>query len=332
MVVLCALVFGSIPLSAQEHRVLPMAAYQRGGRFVIGLTPEQIRIKGVQASIGKVELDRSARRIVLLLDASRSMGGDGRGDNSWPIAMQLAKDFLELVQPDDTLALHTFAEKQIQLVGFTVDTGAIREALDGIPPPNTRSASKSRGTETNLGLALSEVLAAYADSWKVGDTILLISDGEYKTENEVSLGKVAPRMAERGVRLLLLRIGPLVRRFGEQLERSQRDSSEDTKRESGYAASKDMSDLANQTGGFTIAPWDHAEVMPLGNLIPLKPEVLKMAVQVAYAFARNSYRVELVLGEQLTKSRKIELEILDEKGKEEKRLETFYPKILPPHP
>jgi hypothetical protein len=318
------------PLHAQETRVVPLAAYQRAGRFVVGLKPEQVRVKGVAAQVKSLELDRSPRRIVLLLDSSRSMGGDGRGDDSWPLAIQLAKDFLALLQPDDQVALHTFAEKHLRLAEFTNDTAALSRAIQDIPRPNTGSAGRSRGTETNLGLALTEILADYSSSLKVGDTILLISDGEYKGEKEIPLPKVLPDLLAKGVRLLLLRIGPLVRQFRERLIQHERDSSEDTKREAGYAASKLMSDLAKDTGGFTIAPWDHAEEMSNGNLIPLKPEVLQLSVRVAYAFARNSYRLELALSEKVAKNRKIEVELFDEQGREEKHINIYFPHLLAP--
>jgi hypothetical protein len=290
----------AIPAWAQDTRVIPLAAYQREGRFVVGLKPEQILIKGVNAGVRTVELERVPRRIVLLVDASRSMGGDGRGDNSWPYAMQLARDFLDLLQPRDQVALHTFAEKHLRLSDFTDDSTLLRRTLEQIAAPNSRAAGRSRGTDTNLGLALIEIIATYGETWKVGDTILLISDGEYKGDQEVRLAKAEPELLTRGVRLMLLRIGPLVRQIRELVTEGRRGD-ENTKREAGYFASQEMSDLAKRTGGFTLAPWDHAQLMSSGELIPLAPEVLKKSVQVAYAFARNVYRVELSLSEALTK-------------------------------
>ncbi len=331
VVVLAAVSAGLCAASyAQETRVMPLAAYQRAGRFIVGLKPEQVRVKGVTAQVKSLELDRSPRRIVLLLDSSRSMGGDGRGDNSWPFAMQLARDFLALVQPEDRVALHTFAEKHLRLVDFTSDPALIVRGLEMLPPPNTGSAGKSRGTETNLGLALTEILAGYGDSIRVGDTILLISDGEFKEDKEVPLPKVLPALLARGVRVLLFRIGPLVRQTRIRVGQHERDTPEDTKREAGYAASKQMSDLAKDTGGFTIAPWDHAEEMSNGMLLPLKPEVLRLGVQVAYAFARNSYRLELVLNEKIARNKKIQVELLSPEGREEKNVNLYFPHILAP--
>ncbi|MGH9865737.1 MAG: hypothetical protein ACRD4H_10020, partial [Candidatus Acidiferrales bacterium] len=79
-----------------EMRTMPVVAMTSDGRVVEGLTAQNLRVKGVKATVTKVTFDAGPRRIILLLDISGSMGGPGDyyHKEKWDYAKEMVKAFL----------------------------------------------------------------------------------------------------------------------------------------------------------------------------------------------------------------------------------------------
>ena len=135
-------VLAGLALRAQqpvERYILPLGIYDREGRLLMGLKPEQITVKGLSARITKVVQDSKPRRIVLLLDRSGSMRKVGEF-SPWEVAKRAVQEFFNWVQPDDQLSLQAFADQHRIVVPRASDSTILRRALERLPEPVTASA------------------------------------------------------------------------------------------------------------------------------------------------------------------------------------------------
>lgn len=188
-----------------ETRVITLTVHDSEGHFIEGIKPEQLRIKGTQATVRRLGLNSSPRRIILLLDMSGSMAGDRQDKDRWQHALQMAKAFVSRLQPDDRIALHVFAKKRAAVIGYTQDFGTVVRQIDALPTPGTKRAKSAYGDTTRLPDALAEILATDKEL-AFGDAIVLISDAEQFVTEKIELSKLTPELVGRGIRVFLLRI------------------------------------------------------------------------------------------------------------------------------
>ncbi|HEY4322075.1 MAG TPA: BatA domain-containing protein [Gemmatimonadales bacterium] len=107
---------------------------------------------------------RSARRIVLLIDHSLSMGHLA----VWPAARDSARAVVAALAPDDRIAVIAFDDDAVVEQGWTSDRAAARAAVDRIAPD-------SRATRFSAGLrAARDLLEREAD--RRGGEVILVSD------------------------------------------------------------------------------------------------------------------------------------------------------------
>lgn len=317
---------GALAQQVTETRVIPLGVYDRAGRFVEGLKPEQIRVKGVRgAAVRRLVRDTSPRRIILLLDISGSMSREKKGE----YATKMAKELLSALQPDDWVALHVFAKEHEVLLPFTRDFEAIRQQLNALPEPDTKPAKEAYGYLTVLAEALANILAEEQSDSRFGDTVLLVSDGEEIQPGKVRLRKLKPRLAGAGLRIFLLRVAQPSLVW-------QRELAGGTVAEyrrwgrTFFEFWHDMENLARESGGATLDPWDSVVVM--AGRLRLDPKHINAVARAAYQLVRHVYRLDFELSEPLRKRRKLKLEVLNEQGRRVKKLNLLYPRYLTPLP
>ena len=288
--------------NSDSTQVLTLVVWDRRGQFVTDIQPNQIVIKGQAASVQRLELDNAPRRILLLLDASGSMGN--YKSLSWSNVAQFAIQFTLQRKGDDLIGLDTFAEKDQMLVPFTMDSQLVVKHIEAL-------TSSGRG-RTMLGLALGEISGRGEDGLRFGDAIILVSDGERSDADKTSFVQLRDDLTRAGIRICLVRV-PSIR---------------------GPGATADVSDaskLVKETGGIefnVINPLN--EVQPSGGA-RVGPETLASTAKAAYAFARTYYRVSLDVSESIQKPRQLTLEVLDQERRNMKQVQLNYPRyLLPP--
>lgn len=300
----------SAPLaqSVPGRRVIPLGVYDKQDQLIQGVTPERIRVKKVRGTVRQVELDSSPRRIILLLDMSGSMGQDKK----WAHAIALTKEFLSVAQADDWISLHLFAEKHEVAAPFTHDFDSIGKELDTLPEPRSKANKQTRGYRTLLGNALASILNT-EEELRMGDAIVLVSDGEAVFESQAMKPKeLKTRVLRAGLRVFLV----TVEKPGNNLSLAF------------VTGAPLVYGLAWESGGGTLTPWEtRAQIF-----FSVPPENISKVSRAAYGLVRNVYRVELEISEPIKKLRKLELEVLDERGKRIPYEQVAYPRYLAPSP
>lgn len=319
------LCFGFLsPLSAQQTNgrlAIPLVALTYDGRLVTGLQSVNLRITGVKATIQNVTSDMSARKIVLLLDISGSMGGEDEEirNGRWNNAKELVNVFLHDVSPQDFVALDVFATKEREIVPFTHDFASIRRAIGLLPEPDSTEARSIYGRETHSGDALSAILEAPDRTWGFGDSIVFFSDGEFP-EYPV-MKTVRRRLAKRDIRVFLVfavadtPAEMFLHPYQGDAFQPIVDGAEAFMASTGGASFRPRVPGADPWEKFGTVYWANSAEKRVGD---------------AYSVIQATYRVELQLKQPLRRGRKLKLELTDAKGKRVRNAALFYPRLLEP--
>lgn len=125
------------------------------------------------------------RDVVLVLDASYSMGWEGRSETPRAASIQLAHQILDELRPGDQVALIDARDEPALLIDSpTHDRGRIREVLDNLPPPTG---------STNLPAAIAEAVQILSSTTNLSREVIVISDGQshgWKLENQLEWDRV----------------------------------------------------------------------------------------------------------------------------------------------
>lgn len=280
-------------------QVVSLGVQDRRGQFVKGIERPQIVFKGVAATVQRAELDNAARRILLLLDTSGSMGN--YKSLSWTNVVQFATHFVLLRKSEDSIGLDTFAERDEVQVSFTTDSQSVVKHIETLT-----NSGKGR---TMLGLALTEILARKEDGLRFGDAIILLSDGDRSDADKTDFSRLRDDITRAGIRICLVRVPPIM----------------------GPGATKEVSDVAGflrETGGV-----EFNVINPLNDVQPMNgarvdPDTLASTAQAAYAFVQTFYRVTLEVQGVEQKPRQLRIEIVDKPKGTIKGWKLSYPRYL----
>lgn len=303
LIFLVALCASSLPVFAQagEMRTVPLVVVSSTGQVVTGLTPENIRVRGLKATVRSLALDTGPRHIILLLDSSGSMA-EGDHPQKWLAAKNMAKALLSILPTQDFVALDVFADKETQLVPLTHDFASVSRALDALPGP---------GGKTRAGDALSSALHEIGSNAGFGDSVIFFSDGEFEDQ---PLRSVMLDLERRGIRVFL-EVTPV-------------PDAEGLPEDEYFGRLRDTADSIATTGGYSFAPRVSTPISGLRVLSVGSPgyrmAVLRDSVQ-------GTYRVQLQLEKVLRKRQALTLEVTDQKGKALHKSFLFYPRELDPN-
>lgn len=297
---LCAFGFSTFAQTG-ETRTVPLVVMSSTGQFVTGLTPENIRVRGVKATVHSVTLDTGPRHVILLLDASGSMA-EGDHPQKWLAAKNLAKALLSILPTQDFVALDVFADKDTQLVPLTHDFASVSRSIDALPGP--------RG-KTRAGDALSSALQEIGSKAGFGDSVIFFSDGEF---DDQPLRSLMLDLERRSIRVFL-ELTPVA-------------DAEGIPEEDYFGHLLATADSIASTGGYSFAPRISTPISSLRVLGVRSPEyrgeVLRDSVQ-------GTYRVQLQLEEPIRKRQRFTLEVTDQKVKVPHNFFLFYPLDLYPN-
>jgi hypothetical protein len=201
------------PTNAQvpETHAVTVTVVTADGKPVTNLQSQNIRVRDHGVQVKSLSLDSSPRRIVLLIDASPSMGISNGKVTLLQAAVHSAGLFLSRVPRVDLISVHMFAENDQEIVPFTHDFGSIWAAIAGMSKPQVEKSKDGNLPSTNLNGALNSVLAILSEHPQFGDSIVIFSDGLFPRsgqgdilnfyEQPEYLRAILPKLGTLGIRV-----------------------------------------------------------------------------------------------------------------------------------
>jgi hypothetical protein len=159
----------------------------------------QVAVKGTPASIISVVQEKHAPRVILLIDASGSMGPSVQG-SGWGIGLPAAKFAADAIPPGASVALGTFSE-HLELSEFQDTTSPTKPYLAlGKLKPQHRTA---------LYDAVSNASSRFKTP-QFGDTIFVVTDGG-DNHSSIRLHQLEDELVARGVRVFVFLVSEQMR-------------------------------------------------------------------------------------------------------------------------
>ncbi|MGH9862296.1 MAG: VWA domain-containing protein [Candidatus Acidiferrales bacterium] len=299
----------SLALSAQEppcaRRTVVVNVVDKNGEQVWGLTAADFRgeFRGQPVKILSVAVDPPPHRVVILLDASGSMGRSAK----WELAQTLADDILQPSPFYFPAALVIFSDKIRKEVGFEQGHGAVAQAVAELTDKRTETKVEGR---TALLDAIMRALGLLAPA-RVGDAVYLLTDGGDNASHAKSRD-VEDALLASGTRLFALLLpDPTVRPEPEM-----------------YFGPESLRRFAEACGGsLNVVGTKHFNLSEK-ELAALAEE----ARRKFYSPMATFYLVKIELPQNPDKPRSWKLEVVDPAGRKRKDLTVLYPQKLLPCP
>lgn len=325
-VLFCLLWAAAYATNAQqpETRVVPVTVVTTDGKPVANLQSQNIRVHSSGMQLKSFSLDTSPRRIVLLLDTSGSMSETDHGKLRIAVALRLVNLFLDNASAADSFALYQFSDAPREVVPFTNDVAAIRQAMS---PISSLKKAQMVG-HTNIGDALNAILTNSQESVAFGESIIIFSDGEFVSDQgkPTPLAPFAPALALHGVRLFLV--------LPQEREAASSDTQSAASDQTQVPAARQQLPVHDNTplgwydpktvvadselfvagvGGESFAPADYSEGLPTSRVF--RSNDLTRRMKSLWSAIRSTYRLELQFAKSLEKPERLRLAIVDERGK-----------------
>jgi len=285
------------------HRTFPVSVLDQNGNVPPNLTNENFKVayEGRTVDPISVEYTERPRRVLVLLDVSASMEGNGTGDHAkWQTAkVAAAWDFVTTLPPGSMTGLVTFSEKATLEVPLSADRKPVLERLGG---PLARPAKSLRGQAIYDAL---DAAAAQMMPAQPGDAIYLVTDGA-ENASKARISEVRDLLTSSGIRLFV--VIPYV--GGPSMEEA-----------SGIS---DLSDASQDSGGFPVT----LEVLSLyrGRINSDIAAVSRHASLAITAF----YWVTVALPENPNKPQPLILHLTNGNGRNLKDMLFAYPRKIQP--
>lgn len=340
--VLFCLCVSTCAASAQvpETHVVPVTVVTADGKPVTNLRSQNIRVRNRDVQVKSFSLDAGPRRIVLLMDISGSMGSTDHGKLRLTVALELARLLLSSISAEDSLALYQFGDSPREIVAFTHDLGAIRQAMDSVSVPQENEMVGL----TNIGDALNAILMNSQEALAFGDSIVMFTDGEFDSDNgkQRALSSFTTALARRGVRVFLVLAQEKATTLGEVQDDSTNVSQAppasshlpirgqysipalDDER----AVINDSELFAAGTGGESFAPLDYSSTFQTPKIF--RSEDLSQRMQALSKAVQSTYKLEVQFSKPLKSRMRLHLEVVDDQGKALHNVTVLSPEFVYP--
>jgi len=311
--------------------VVPVGVALADGRMVRGLSAKdfQAKLQGKKATVAAVSRDLSPRRILLLLDARRSMN-----ETAWKLATILLHELVSKARAEDSLALATFGAEHDIRADFGTSRTELRERLASL----TAQRPGGKGADAAGLFASIESEAGRFALRGYGDAILVFAGKpDYESEasairakkilNASSVRAFGFGLSERaspasyaslpGARLEAVTIVSLPLNQGESVRPALLEQQLHTIH---------LADMVRSAGGFLIIENTEAASTTY-TLNDARLAALQQAVWRMYGNTVEFYRVEL--DAEFRGGEKIDIEISDEIRKKVPGASLLRPERLP---
>lgn len=181
--------------------LVPMTVRDARGELVHKLSAGDLEIRAGQTplQVENVHPETRPRRIVILLDASASMGGVVK-EISWPRAVSFAQFLAKLSEGRASLALLIFNNKIVEEIGFASGNPAVTKRLDELQGDQEFLKRSVRGT-THLYDAMSKGLLLLGQPTSA-DALYVLSDAG-ENGSRLSFSEIRRQFFQTGVRVFL---------------------------------------------------------------------------------------------------------------------------------
>lgn len=321
--------FLSSPCSTNAQRpetyIVPVTILTADGNPVLNLQSQNLRVHSRGLKVKSFSPDASPRRIVLLFDVSGSMALSNGRVTLLQAAVHTAELFLDRVPSLDSISVHVFADMDQEVVPFTHDFGTIRASIANLPKPGADESKKEYGTRTDLGNSLNHILTLLSEHPQFGDTIVIFSDGLFPRAGQGDilsyydqpdyLYRVTPRLGMLGVRVFFSLAGNV--EGAPPLHGI----------ESFIGATGGESFELHKSGGLYLGmndAYDRPET-PIFRSDSLEERALALCAAI-----QDTYRAELQPTSSLEKPIRLQLDVVDERGKVLHNAAVLSPEFLYP--
>lgn len=240
MPVIVPFLFSALVVTLQLHaqtntclgQTVPVTVLTEKGDLVPGLTADNFKAFIHHASVKILSLtpDRSPRRVVIVLDASRGMTSE---KSEWDFYLLTAKELIKEMPSGTQLGLVVFSAQAEKAVALTTDWESVLVQLKTIKENYRTLIKDERSQKTALWDSLNESLSLFGPL-QDGDTLYVISDGED------TASQLKPKEFERYMgRLRVFALMPV-----EHLHDSSIPE---------FRQPKDLIELVRKTGGTTLS-------------------------------------------------------------------------------
>lgn len=359
---------GPANAQAPETRIVPVTVITMDGKPVTTLQPQNVRVHGRGVQVKSFSFDTGPQRIVLLLDTSGSMGTNEHGKSRLAVASELMNLFLDSVPAGDWLALYQFADSPREVVPFTRDATAIRQAISSLTPDRERDIVG----RSNMRDALSTILTNPQELLAFGDSIVIFSDGDCNSDQDKrpSLDSLASALVQDGVRIFLA----LAQEESDVLSELQTASTGVTQiapvpghlsvqnqsigvtRDYEKERIVDSESFVDAVGGASFAPATLSNVLPrrgvflseypgqrvnslspsgqsnvLQSTIVFRSNDLGLRMKLLGAAVQSAFRLELEFSKPFRDKKRLHLNLVNERGKPLHNLIVLIPKSVYPN-
>jgi len=290
-------------------RTVPVGVVDDQWIFVQGLSAANFRgkLRGHDVQILSASIDTRPRRIVLLLDASGSMMEEG-----WEAAKSLSVDLIRFAPPGASIAQMAFSETVLDTAGFDQDRSALLKRLAAL----VKVCEQPRGTRKT---ALYDAIASARGTLGVpefGDIIYAVTDaGDNKSQ--IQPKRVEEDLLTSGVRLFAVVVAYEHRTRGRTPEET--------------VGPGRLLSMVEATGGNVLTFPYAATSQPYYDIkAKTRADALELAFHRLYEQMGTFYHLHLRLPETVDKPKEWNLEVIDEKGRPNRRVEVHYPQRLVP--
>ena len=214
--------------------LLPITLRDARGELIHRFAAGDLEIKSGQTAlqVENIHSEARPRRIIILLDASGSMGGLGK-EILWPRAVGFAQFVAQLSDGRASLALVIFNNKIVEEIGFAGNNTAITKRLDELQR-DQEFLKRSVKETTHLYDAMSRALQLLGQPTSA-DTLYILSDAG-ENGSRLSYPEIRRQLFQAGVRVFLTDlVNPVQTHRGKSPEE--------------IYGPQDVSKLVEQTGG-----------------------------------------------------------------------------------
>lgn len=334
---LVGLVFASWPgsLVAQNNtcmdRTSTLSVIPVQGDASVDLTGTEFRgnANGKPVIVKSVTLDQSPRRIVLLLDLSKTTLGTTTDDRN--VLFDTARELVAQMPPDTAIGLGVSTPRLKALVNFTNDHQQLLDAVAKL-----RTGERDAGWRPEDGAIRDAIRESrqWFGEHRFGDTVYVISDG-YDFRSKITSKALSKELTSSGIRLFgLALLGNYLAPINVDAPHKVVTSNESVE----YIRSVgegpvDLQDMIRETGGFFVEvtrPSERSTIDPMLRQMALTPDVLKEKLKFQFRQILEVFRVEVQLHDSQSgpKSWKLDWKDMDKSIQKEFLME--YPKFLGP--
>jgi hypothetical protein len=312
--VLLALPAKSSAQSDGETLRIPLGVYSGTGELLLGVHAENLRIRGVRGRVRAVTLDAQPRRILLLIDASGSVLGHPQLLGQF---QGIASALVDRAGPDDFIALHSFASQLEMHHPFTNEHASLAKSIENLEVEIRAARERGLGQSTRAHKALAAILEQHADTLRPGDVIVMFSDAAAHPVDAGLQRRVREALVRARIRLLLVfRVDEIPFRRPPPVEAQ---------------AMSDLYDLVLASGGMALDLRDPSWTGQRKNL-PAAERTVSLA-NTLEVIVRGFYWIEIDLAEELSRPRRIRIELYGEDGKRWSGFHLSYPaRVYPSAP